>query len=281
MNAPMNISIDTILTLLFVLYVIISFVSGAGRQVREAQKRAQEEALERELREIEARNSREADPNTQSYESYLERTQKGKVEGDSVPDSLGHSRNRPHFDLPPGAGRDGNDRGTFAGDLAQTGGMSEQERLRQEMARKMGRSAPPPTPPSRRQPQSLEDILREFTQTVEGRQRPTQSTQQPAPQTTGRASSRPTRPTPRPPARPEASPIVPTLRAEMTANVSAAASEGQASVASVREPPAVRGTQTAGTLRSSTRGLGTLGKEDLLRTIVWTEILQPPRSRRR
>ena len=280
----MNISIDTILTLLFVLYVIISFVSGAGRQVREAQKRAQEEALEREQRELEAQQKREANPNTQSFERYLERTRQDKLEGDSMPDTLGHSRQRPHFDLPPGAGRDGNDRGSFAGDLAQTGGMSEQERLRQEMARKMGRSAPPstPTPPARRQPQSLEDILREFTETVENRQRPTQSTPtQSAPQTTGRAPSKPTRSTPRPPPRPDASPIVPTLRAEMTANVSAAASEGQASVVNVREPPAVRGTQTTATSRTSTRGLGTLGKEDLVRTIVWTEILQPPRSRRR
>jgi hypothetical protein len=277
----MNISIDTILTLLFVLYVIISFVSGAGRQVREAQRRAQENTAERELRELEARQKREANPDTQSYQSYLERTRQEKLGGDSVPDTLGHSRQRPHFDLPPGAGRDGNDRETFAGDLARAGGMSEQERLRQEMARKMGRGAPPPTPPSHRQPQSLEDILREFTQTIEGRQRPAQTTQQSTPQTTGRAPSKPARPTPRPPARPETNPIVPTLRAEMTANVSAAASEGQASVASVREPPAVRGTQTTGTLRTPTRGLGTLGKEDLLRTIVWTEILQPPRSRRR
>lgn len=259
---------DTIITILVIGSFAVSILSSLSRASSEAQKRAQEQArLQRELQELE-RKRREGNPDTQSMQSYLERTKPTRLEDGQ--DDFRQPSSRP---------------GSFAADLEQSGPISEQERLRREMARKMGRgpTTASTTPPSRNQPQSLEDLLRDFTQAVENRQSqptaPTRSTVNPR-------ASRPPTPTARPAPRSASTPIESTIRPSIgttstlepqgnVVNVSAAAAE--------RAMALERESQGASIVSkgSATRSWESATTGDIVRAVIWTEILNPPKSRRR
>jgi type II secretory pathway pseudopilin PulG len=260
---------DTIITILVIGSFAVSILSSLSRASSEAQKRAQEQArLQRELQELE-RKRREGNPDTQSMQSYLERTKPTRLEDGQ--DDFRQPSSRP---------------GSFAADLEQSGPISEQERLRREMARKMGRgpTTASTTPPPRNQPQSLEDLLRDFTQAVESRQsQPAAPTRPPANQ--GRPQ-RPTGPAARPAPRAASAPIESSIRPSVrtssaletqgnVVNISAAAAE--------RAMALERESQGASVVSkgSATRSWESATTGDIVRAVIWTEILNPPKSRRR
>lgn len=274
----MNFSFDTIITILIIGSIAFSFFSNASKVTRETQRRAKEQdELNRQTAEL-ARKRREGDPNTQSMQSYLDRTRPERLE-DAQDDFRQPER--------AGAVRPG----TFGADLEQSGQLSEQERLRREMARKMGRtpsgSPSASTAPSRGQAQSLEGLLREFTQAVEGRQAQPSAPARPAPrQASSRPPSRPSAQIPRP----VSTTIESTIRPSMQSNVGLPGTLAtQASVVNVsaaaaeRAMAAERESQGASVVSkgSQTRSWESATTGDIVRAIIWTEILNPPKSRRR
>lgn len=273
----MNIPIDTIITILVIGSFAFSIFNNISKATREAQKRSMEQSeLERQNAERE-RQRREADPNTQSMQSYLERTRPGKLE-QGAPDDFrqpSQTASRP---------------GSFGADLAQSGQISEQERLRREMARKMGnapQSSTTASTTSRNQPQSLEDLLRDFTKAVETRQsQPTAPARPTSTQNTGRTPSRPTSATPRPAPQPVPKPIESSIRPSMTTSnlfenqdvvVNVSAAQAERVVAAERESQGASSVSKG----MATRSWSSATTGDIVRAVIWTEILNPPKSRRR
>ena len=263
----MNIPINAIITILTIGFFAFRILSGIAKATSEAQKRAAQQAeLERQGAEL-ARKRLESDPNTQSMQSYLERTRPGQLEK-NAPDDF-RQPSRP---------------GSFGADLEQSGQVNEQERLRREMARKMG-NAPASASTQSRQPQSLEDLLRDFTKAVETRQPQAQTPMRQTPaQSPGRTPPR-TPQTPRPAPRAVSAPIESSIRPSVTTsgaqdqgavvNISAAAAE--------RAIAAERESQGASVISkgSQTRSWSSATSGDIVRAVIWTEILNPPKSRRR
>jgi type II secretory pathway pseudopilin PulG len=266
---------DTILTLLVIGSFAVSIISSLSKARSESEKRAQEQArLQRELQELE-RKRREGNPDTQSMQSYLERTRPGQLE-DGQDDFAQPTRPTPRP-------------GSFAADMTQAAPINEQERLRREMARKMGQnpssqSSSRTTTSSSRPPQSLEEMLRDFTKAVENR--PSQPSPASRPPSTQGRTSRPPAPTSRP-----ASSLAPTT-IESTIRPSIGTSstlEPQGSVVNVSAAAAERAmalereAQGASVVSrgSATRSWESATTGDIVRAVIWTEILNPPKSRRR
>jgi type II secretory pathway component PulJ len=264
-------NLDTIITILVIGSFAFSIVSSLSKARSDSEKRAQEQArLQRELQELE-RKQREGNPDTQSMQSYLERTKPARLE-DGQDDFAQPTRQAPRP-------------GSFAADVAQSGAVNEQERLRREMARKMGQnpsSTTASTTPARGQ--SLEDLLRDFTQAVESRQ--SQPTTPTRPATNQPRPSRPPAPTARPTPQNAPTTIESTIRPSIgtsstlelqgsVVNVSAAAAE--------RAMALEREAQGASVVSrgSATRSWESATTGDIVRAVIWTEILNPPKSRRR
>ncbi len=265
-------NLDTIITILVIGSFAVSIISSISRASSESQKRAQEQArLQRELQELE-RKRLEGDPNTQSMQSYLERTRPGQLEKDAPDDFAQPTRQAPRP-------------GSFAADVAQSGTVNEQERLRREMARKMGQVPSSTTAStSSTKNQSLEEMLRDFTKAVENRpSQPTPTSRTPSNQA---RPSRPPAPTARPAPRAAPTTIESTIRPSIgtsstleppgsVVNVSAAAHE--------RAMALEREAQGASVVSkgSATRSWESATTGDIVRAVIWTEILNPPKSRRR
>ncbi len=270
-------NLDTIITILVIGSFAVSIISSLSRARSESEKRAQEQArLQRELQELE-RKRREGNPDTQSMQSYLERTKQSQLEKDAPDDFAQPTRSAPRP-------------GSFAADVAQSGSISEQERLRREMARKMGQSPSGQSPSgttastSPAKNQSLEEMLRDFTKAVENRpSQPSPASRTPSNQA---RPSRPPAPTARPAPRNAPTTIESTIRPSIgtsssleppgsVVNVSAAAAE--------RAMALEREAQGASVVSkgSATRSWESATTGDIVRAVIWTEILNPPKSRRR
>jgi type II secretory pathway pseudopilin PulG len=263
-------NLDTIITILVIGSFAVSIISSLSRARSDSEKRAQEQGrLQRELQELE-RKRREGNPDTQSMQSYLERTKPGRLE-DGQDDFAQPTRPAPRP-------------GSFAADMAQSGSISEQERLRREMARKMGQTPSSTTASTTSaRGQSLEELLRDFTQAVESRpSQPTPASRTPINQ--GR-TTKPPAPTARP--APRAAPT--TIESTIRPSVQTSTLETQGSVVNVSAAAAERAmalereSQGASIVSkgSATRSWESATTGDIVRAIIWTEILNPPKSRRR
>ena len=258
-------NIQLVILLLFVLSSLFSFVGRIGRASQEAQR----EAERQRQRSAQDAQRRETSPDTQSYQGYLERTRSDKLERADDGDA----------DLFPN--RSG---GLFADDVQQAGGMTEQERLRREMARKMGRTLPnattavpasPSVPPKPQSPWG--DLLRELSEAFDQGQQPDTFGQPAKPE---QAKPKP-KPKPRPPSAPKVQQprIESRLEAAMQPTVNV---EGEAALVDVGRASKARTAANANPATASSIGsLIPKSSQDVTRAIIWSEILGPPRSRRR
>ncbi len=249
----MNLSAGDIIRIIgLIAFVVIPAMQSIAR----SRKKSLEEAeLNRQLTELEAAR-REANPQTQSYQGYLQRTRQETLENDSVPDALGrHAR--------PVAPVQSSQQNTFLGDIANANG--EQTRLRRELARKM---TGPATASNKPIPAitSFQDLLRQLSET-ETTQLPkqapasnqAQATKQ-APRTTAQYKPQQSTTTARTPKRIED----PRALQVTTTQV-------------VPEKPKTAKTKTQ---IANPNALIQFGRNDLVRGIVLSEVLGPPKSRR-
>ena len=258
---------------LVVLSTVWNFISGAGKQLRDAQARGEREADERRRSGEMSRQAAEANPDTQSYQGYLQRTQQ--------PDAT-LSRIPPPPPPVPSSVKD------LQAEILEALGMKNagmppvgspqdpQAELRRKLAQKMGRTSAPPSTP--------------FSSTP--------------------AKTAPPRSTPRPPPRPVSKPIesqieyyLDSSRPEVLERDSVPDSFGHSKrqphfdlpaksadvntggVAMVQKPDAVNEVRGIGTAASAAMNASSLAKRlidprSAAQGVIWSEILGQPRSRR-
>ena len=259
---------------LVVLSTVWNFISGAGKQLRDAQARGEREVDERRRSGEMSRQAAEANPDTQSYQGYLQRTQQPDATLSRMPPP-------PPPPVPPTV-KD------LQAEILEALGMKNagmppvgspqdpQAELRRKLAQKMGRASAPSSTP--------------FSTT------PTKTA--------------PPKSTPRPPPRPVSKPIesqieyyLDSSRPETLERDSVPDSFGHSKrqphfdlpaksadvnvggVAMVQKPDSVNEVRGIGTAASAAMNASSLAKRlidprSAAQGVIWSEILGQPRSRR-
>jgi type II secretory pathway pseudopilin PulG len=242
---------------LVILSTVFSFLSNASKSMQEAQRRVTEEAERRRRGLMQESLEREKNPNSQSYESYLERT--------STPDS---TLNRP----PPETGKSLRD---FQSDIFEALGVptnsstssNPQDDLRRKLAEKMGRTAPPPLVNQQR-PRS-QNNRREVAQSPSAFETYLDKTRTEAndsrPDAFGHSRRQPHFDLPTKIDRPEGTAAIQTKP------------EGVATVLEVRG----KSIETGQISNNSPRVGGLVNASDAVKGLIWAEILERPRAGRR
>ena len=269
---------------LVVLSTAWNFISGAGKAVRDAQARGEREADERRRSGEITRQAAEANPDTQSYQGYLQRTQQPDATINRIPP-------------PPPVSTNVKD---LQAEILEALGMKNagmpplgspqdpQAELRRKLAQKMGRDAAP---------SSSSSGNTVFSSTP--------------------AKTAPPRSTPRPPPRPVSKPIesqieyyLDSSRPEVLErdsvpdsfghskrqphfdlprndprNEGSVAFKGEGGVAVVQKPDAVNEVRGIGTAASAAANSASLARRlidprSAAQGVIWSEILGAPRSRR-
>jgi hypothetical protein len=253
---PPNLSLDNIILLLvigsFVFNVINSLVQAGGRAAK--QREAQLRELERQLQ------AQEADPNSQSYQGYLQRTRPENLEREPAARSA-----MPPTVSPPTAS-------PFEADLTQAQqSQQEQQRLRQEMARKLAGS-PSRTPTVIPAPAAVPTVP-------------------PLPS----RNAMPPRTTYMPPSKPVVAPTAAQM-GERDPQAEARRQRERLEVARLDRQRANAGVSITTSLRfesnddvpvvtpsgnRSKRIVLTTKPQDLVQAMIWSEVLGPPKSKRR
>jgi hypothetical protein len=257
-------NIELVIIGFVILSTVWSFLGNAAKSLSEAQRRASEDAERRRRGLMQESVEREKNPNTQSYESYLDRTE--------TPDS---TLSRPQSD----SGKTLRD---FQTDLLEalgaptntTASSNPQDELRRRLAEKMGRTAPPPPA----QPRPLTQQQRAAQQRPQRRDTPRSPGEFETYLDTGRSEANNSRPDALGHSRNQPHFDLPTKvnRPEGTAAIQTKP-EGVASVVEVRglsieEPPTRARTPRIG---------GLVNASDAVKGLIWAEILERPRAGRR
>ncbi len=254
-----NISFELLIVGFVILSTVFSFLSNAGKSMQEAQRRATEEAERRRRGLMQESLEREKNPNSQSYEAYLERT--------NTPDS---TLNRP----PPESGKSLRD---FQSDIFEALGVptssttssNPQDELRRRMAEKMGRSAPPPPTNQSQQRSRAQSARREVAQSPGAFETYLDKTRSDAndsrPDAFGHSRRQPHFDLPNKIDRPEGSAAIQTKP------------EGVASVLEVRG----KSIETGQLSNNSPRVGGLINASDAVKGLIWAEILERPKAGRR
>jgi hypothetical protein len=248
------------------LLAVASFLVSIWQSVAQARQKAAQEREQELQRQAEAAEAREADPNTQSYEGYLRRTRQDYAEGPVKSQSTSSV---------PTSSR------TLAADMAQarttqSQEVSEQDRLRRELARKMAQAGSQPAPQLGRAPAAPPPLPGQAAPPrPRAQQAPPESTQQRRERAKreggGREGGGRERAQRGQSPQPQAQPQWATQAAPMT-------------VTSLRQQSAVADEQAAvpsgsGRLLPPLREHG--AGRAMVQAMVWSEVLGPPKSKRR
>ncbi len=259
---------------LVVLSTVWNFISGAGKQLRDAQARSEREADQRRRSGEMSRQAAETNPDTQSYQGYLQRTQQPDATISRIPPP-------PRPPVSPST-----------------------KDLQAEILEALGmKNAPMPPMGSPQDPQA--ELRRKLAQKM-GRNAAPSST----PFSTTPAKSAPPKSTPRPPPRPVNKPIesqieyyLDSSRPEVLERDSVPDSFGHSKrqphfelpaksadvnaggVALIQKPDAVNEVRGIGTAASAAMNASSLAKRlidprSAAQGVIWSEILGAPRSRR-
>jgi type II secretory pathway pseudopilin PulG len=272
---------EVIIIGIVILSSIFNFLNNSGKQIREAQRRAAAEEERRRRGFMADEQKREADPNTQSYEGYLRRTEQPDVTL-SKPIT---SSSKPA--TPPINEKELRD---LQADIFEALGMggqksaptvNPQEELRRKLAEKMGRTAAPTTTQMRPPPATPRPAPRPTS-------KPVQSTIEPKievylEQTRPEALSRDSMPDSFGHSKRQPHFDLPQNDPRFEGSV---AFKGEGSSAIQRKPEGVaavtevRGKQIvpSQSMRPKTRFVD---PKDAVAGLVWNEILERPRSMRR
>ncbi|NJK44108.1 MAG: hypothetical protein HC933_07290 [Pleurocapsa sp. SU_196_0] len=260
-------NIEFVIIGLVLLSTVFNFIGSIGKATREAQRRAELEAERARTSAELQRRQLEANPNTQSYEGYLQRTEQ--------PDT---TLNRPQ--QPASSGAELKD---LQAEILEALGMGTQTRtpppvindpqadLRRKLAEKMGRTQTQPTPPrptprptprpvprAQRSPSDFEVYL--------DTTRPETIQRDSRPDSLGHSTRQPHFDSPRTDPRNEGS----------------EAYKGEGGVAVIQRPDAINEVQGIGKARpaSSSFTSALTNPRNVVQGIIWAEILGKPRSRR-
>lgn len=261
---------------LVVLSTVWNFISGAGKQLRDAQARSEREADERRRSGEMSRQAAEANPDTQSYQGYLQRTQQPDATISRIP--------------PPPVSPSIKD-------------------LQAEILEALGmKNAPMPPLGSPQDPQA--ELRRRLNQKMGRGAAPSSGTPANTVFSTTPAKTAPPKSTPRPPPRPVSKPIesqieyyLDSSRPEVLERDSVPDSLGHSKrqphfdlpaksadvntggVALIQKPDAVNEVRGIGTAASAAMNASSLAKRlidprSAAQGVIWSEILGRPRSRR-
>jgi hypothetical protein len=243
-------NIEIVFVIIVVVGGVLSTISKAGKTLSDQQRRVMQDMELQRRRLLEEQARLEADPNTQSYRGYLDRTRPEKLE------DLYHEKEDSLFTGPPGKNIPAGSSSTpgeqqlkdFQADILAALGMkgnetspkNAQDALRGQLAQKMGRTA---SQPSQAQVQ----------QTVRSKAK---SITTAPPVSTGITSS---------------------LAPEMTAQKVTLMTDSNAGVAN--SSIQVKLEKKPRVVTSNSTQFGTTN--DVVRGIIWSEILGKPKSARR
>ena len=269
---------------LVVLSTVFNFLSGAGKQVREAQARGgREREMQRRSGEL-SREAPEANPNTQSYQGYLQRTNEAPATINRTPPAPSVVVQRPSSDP---------QRGDLRAEILEALGMKNapmppigapqdpQAELRRKLAEKMGRSssapatssAParsvPPKPTPRPVPRPVFKPIESQIEIYLDQSRPENLDRDSVPDSFGHSKRRPHFDLPQNDPRDEGS----------------VAYKGEGGVAVILKPDAVNEVRGIGTAASAAANSASLARRlidprNAAQGVIWSEILGQPRSRR-
>ena len=267
---------------LVVLSTLFNFIGGAGKQVREAQARGERERENQRRSGELSREAAEADPNTQSYQGYLKRT-------NETPATINRTPPPPPVMQRPSSDPQLKD---LQAEILEALGMKNvsmppigqpqdpQAELRRKLNEKMGRtqapaasSAParsvPPKPTPRPAPRPASKPIESQIEIYLDRSRPEVLERDSVPDSFGHSKRQPHFDLPRNDPRNEGS----------------VAFKGEGGVADIQKPDAVnevRGIGTAATAAANSASLARrlIDPRNAAQGVIWSEILGQPRSRR-
>ena len=269
---------------LVVLSTVFNFLSGAGKQVRDAQARGEREReTQRRSGEL-SREAAEADPNTQSYQGYLKRTNEAPStinrQSPAPPVVMQRPSSDPQLkdlqaEILEALGMRG------AQNPPPFAGSDPQAELRRKLAEKMGRgpspsmspSAParsvPPKPTPRPVPRPVFKPIESQIEIYLDRSRPENLERDSVPDSFGHSRNRPHFDLPQNDPRDEGS----------------VAYKGEGGVAVILKPDAVNEVRGIGTAASAAANSASLARRlidprNAAQGVIWSEILGQPRSRR-
>jgi type II secretory pathway pseudopilin PulG len=264
---------------LVVLSTIFNFISGTGKSLREAQKRAEQEAELRRRGSQAQLEAREANPNTQSYEGYLRRTSQNPTAAQPAPAPTMQPRPTP----PKYDSNNPQELKDLQAEIFQALGMKgtgsngqsdSQAELRRAMDQKMGRATTPATPPRPVPPRSTpRPAPRAPSKPIESQieiyldnSRPERLENDSVPDTFGHSKRQPHFDRPRSDPRNEGS----------------VAFKGEGGVADIVRPDAVNEVRGIGVARTGPASLAVrlVDPRNAAQGVIWSEILGKPRSRR-
>lgn len=267
---------------LVVLSTVFNFLGGAGKQVREAQARGERERENQRRSGELSRQAAEADPNTQSYQGYLQRT-------NEAPSTINRTPAPPPVMQRPSSDPQLKD---LQAEILEALGMKNvsmppigapqdpQAELRRKLAEKMGRgssvpmsTAParsvPPKPTPRPVPRPASKPIESQIEIYMDRSRPENLERDSVPDSFGHSRNRPNLERPRNDPRSEG----------------ATAFKDDGNIALILKPDAVNEVRGIGTVASAAANSASLARRlidprNAAQGVIWSEILGPPRSRR-
>jgi hypothetical protein len=262
---------------LVLLSTVFNFIGGAGKAMREGQERAEREAEMRRTGGERERQAREANPDTQSYQGYLERTRQ--------PDATLERQTPPSPPSPP-ARPNNTELKDLQAEILEALGMKgaqnpppfagptdPQADLRRQLAEKMGRSTPPPPPrqtprpPPRPQPAPRKPIESQIEVYLDD-SRPERLERDSVPDTMGYSRRQPSQ-------------KLPTRRPE---DEGSTAYKGEGGVAVIQRPEGVNqvrgiGTQAQAAANASALARRIIDPRNAAQGVMWAEILGKPRAK--
>jgi type II secretory pathway pseudopilin PulG len=270
---------EVIIIGIVILSSIFNFLNNSGKQIREAQRRAAQEEERRRRGFMADEERRETNPNTQSYEGYLRRTEQpdatlSKPEPRPAPKQPNEQELRDlQADILDALGMGGQK-------PAPT--VNPQEELRRKLAEKMGRSAaptttqmrpPPPTPrpAPRPAPKPIQTTIEPKIEVYLEQSRPERLSRDSVPDSLGHSARQPHFDLPRNDPRLEGS-------VAFKGEGSSAVQRKPEGVAAVTE---VRGKQIVPNTAPQRQRSRFADPKDAVAGLVWNEILERPRSMRR
>ena len=277
-------NLELVIIGLVVLSTLFNFIGGAGRQVRDAQARGERERENQRRSGELSREAAEADPNTQSYQGYLQRTNEAPATINRTPPAPPPVMQRPSSDP---------QLKDLQAEILEALGMKgvqnpppfapqdPQAELRRKLAEKMGRtsspafpsSAParsiPPKPTPRPVPRPVSKPIESQIEIYLDQSRPENLDRDSMPDSFGHSKRRPHFDLPQNDPRSEGS----------------VAYKGEGGVAVILKPDAVNEVRGIGTAASAAANSASLARRlidprNAAQGVIWSEILGQPRSRR-
>ena len=273
-------NLELVIIGLVVLSTIFNFIGGAGKQVRDAQARGERERENQRRSGELSRQAAEADPNTQSYQGYLQRTNESPATINRTPPVV---MQRPSSDP---------QLKDLQAEILEALGMKNapmppigapqdpQAELRRKLAEKMGRtqtpatsSAParsvPPKPTPRPVPRPVSKPIESQIEIYLDQSRPENLERDSVPDSFGHSRGRPQ------------------LKSQRNdpRNEGSVAFKGEGGVADILKPDAVNEVRGIGTAASAAANSASLARRlidprNAAQGVIWSEILGQPRSRR-